>query len=776
MTLTSRDLVATAGLLHDLGKFRQRCGVPGSHAEVGATLVDELAGLFPHDWLDDLRDAVANHHRPPRKEIEKLIKLADWFASGERETGEGIARREPGEAALVPITSRVELLQDRPGGEWGYRLRHLSLDEETIFPAPNVRLGPEAYLRQWEAFIADLRRGPRIQARHQLGTLVAMLRKYACFIPSATPWEEDEEFRTLPDISLYDHLKVTAAIAAVLTGVSPDEVDALLRHDKQDWARPVCVAVRADLSGIQAFIYRITEGGAKGKGTAKRLRGRSLYVTLLAEALGQSLLRALDLPPMNLLYCGGGRLDVLAPLGAETVITNWTKAVEHYLVREFGGTLGVQIAFRSVSPQDFEAYASVYEDLDARLIRAKQRKFASLLASGFPEVQAVHHVCPTCDLTPVSEPTVCQPCQDHHKIGGDLPRATHLVWVPTGQDLPGVEEFFEWPEPIGLRVGLLTNETLSSVLRAIREGRIRAELTRLNETDFLAVPDGDTPSTAAFGFRFLANRAPFDGHGGVLEFSEIAERSQGAAYLGLLKADMDRLGLVFRRGLAKGMSISRLATLSSMIDLFFTGWVGQLGDRTAKRLGHGESPFYTMYAGGDDLFVVGPWDAAIAFAEDLQEDFQRFCCGNPNLTLSAAIECIKPHFPVRRFARLLTDAIDAAKEAGRNRIRLFGTTVPWADGTGGLDKLLELGRLLADGVDDKKIPRTLVHDLLRVYDQYMGPEGRGHLGWTYRVLYTLARRVAREVVEELDLFHRIPAAMPHLRIPASYTILATRRG
>jgi CRISPR-associated protein Csm1 len=776
MTLISRDLVATAGLLHDLGKFRQRCGVSGSHAEVGAALVDELAGLFPYDWLDDLRDAVGNHHRPPRKEVEKLVKLADWFASGERETGEGIARRDPGEAALVPITSRVELLRDRPTGEWGYRLRPLALDEETIFPALGVRLGPEAYRRQWEAFIADVRRVPRIQARHQLGTLVAMLRKYACFVPSATPWEEDEEFRTLPDISLYDHLKVTAAIAAVLTGVLPDEVDALLRRDQHAWTRPVCVAIRADLSGIQGFIYRITEGGAKGKGTAKRLRGRSLYVTLLAEAMAQSLLRTLELPPMNLLYCGGGRLDLLGPLGAEAAIAEWTKEMERYLVREYGGTLGVQVALRAVCPQNFETYVSVYEDLDAALMRAKQRKFASLLAAGFPEVQAVHHVCPTCDLTPVSEPSVCQPCQDHLAIGGNLPRATHLVWGAAGQNVPGVEGFFEWPEPIALRVGLVTNETLPSALSAIRGGGVTAELIRLNETDFLAAPDGETPSAAAFGFRFLANRAPFDKYGAVLEFSEIAERSQGAAYLGLLKADVDRLGLVFRRGLAKGMSISRLATLSSMIDLFFTGWVGQLGDRTAKRLGHPENPFYTMYAGGDDLLVIGPWDAAIAFAEDLQEHFQRFCCGNPNLTVSAAIECIKPHFPVRRFAGLLTDAIDAAKGAGRNRIRLFGTTVPWADGTGGFDKLLELGRLLANGVDEKKIPRTLIHDLLRLHDQYMGPEGRGHLGWTYRVLYTLARRVAREVVEEMDLFHRIPAAMPYLRIPASYAILATRRG
>jgi hypothetical protein len=40
------------------------------------------------------------------------------------------------------------------------------------------------------------------------------LGKYASFIPSATPWEADEEYRTLPDISLYDHLKVVGPTMA----------------------------------------------------------------------------------------------------------------------------------------------------------------------------------------------------------------------------------------------------------------------------------------------------------------------------------------------------------------------------------------------------------------------------------------------------------------------------------------------------------------------------------------------------------------------------------
>ncbi len=297
MRLSSRDLLAVGGLLHDVGKFPQRRGERGAHAEIGASLIDELGDLFPYDWLDDLRDGVGNHHRPPRKEIEKIVKLADWLASGERREVAGIARQDPAEAALVPITARVALLHDPPEGTWGYRLRPLALDAEVIFPVRDHQLSPEDYEQQWNRFRAEVGRLPKLQDRQQIGSLAALLRKYVCFVPSATPWEEDEEFRTLPDISLYDHLKVTSGLCAALTGLSPDHLDALLRREDAVQDRSVCLAIRADLSGIQPFIYRITEGGAEGKGTAKRLRGRSLYITLLAEAMALSLLERLDMPP-----------------------------------------------------------------------------------------------------------------------------------------------------------------------------------------------------------------------------------------------------------------------------------------------------------------------------------------------------------------------------------------------------------------------------------------------------------------------------------------------
>lgn len=774
MSLTFRDRVAVAGFVHDLGKFRQRCGISGSHAEIGAALVDEFAQLFPYDWLDDLRDVAGNHHRPPRKDIEKLVKLADWLASGERVTAEGLLRLEPSEAALVPVTSRVELFRDRPHEDWGYALHTLGLEDGAVFPMAGTRLGPAMYQEHWAKFADEARRVPPIQTRRQIGTLMALLRKYVSCIPSATPWEADEEHRTLPDVSLYDHMKVTGAIAATLTAVLPDDLDALLQRKKETWDRPVCLAVRGDLSGIQDFVYRITESGAEGKGTAKRLRGRSLFLTLLNEAIAYALLRELELPECNVLYCGGGRLDVLVPLGTEATIEAFSLRLERWLLAEFGGTLGFQIVSRPVTGSDFEKYDRVFEDLDEALADSKRRKFARLLGSAEAAFVPVYHLCQCCKLTPLDEPGTCGLCEAHLMAGRDVTSAEYLVWVDTDNSLRDPTPTFRWPDPVRESVYLLTRSELRGALQAAARAGAPTSVLRLNDNRFIEAGDATEAQRVALGFRFLANAVPHDDHGQVLEFGELAAQARGAPYLGIVKADMDRLGLVFRRGLGSA-SISRLSALSGQLDLFFCGWLNRVCEYVSReRDATGRNVFYTMYAGGDDAFVLGPWDAAIQFASALESDFRRFACHNQNLTISAGLVFVKPHFPVARFAELASQELEGAKH-DRNRVRLFGETLTWQDADVGMARLLRFAEDLVAAIEDHKVPRTLVHDLMRLHKQHFQGDGSQDLGWVYKAVYTIARRVPPNVVQELDLFRSVAEAMPRLRVPASYVVLATRR-
>ena len=103
-------------------------------------------------------------------------------------------------------------------------------------------------------------------------TIVALLHKYTSRIPSATPWEKGGK-RTVPDISLYDHLRTTAAIAACIgRELSETEVDEELKLliTKKESDRNICALIKGDISGIQNFLYHILSDGA-----SNQLRGRS---------------------------------------------------------------------------------------------------------------------------------------------------------------------------------------------------------------------------------------------------------------------------------------------------------------------------------------------------------------------------------------------------------------------------------------------------------------------------------------------------------------------
>ncbi|GAH51884.1 unnamed protein product, partial [marine sediment metagenome] len=146
----------------------------------------------------------------------------------------------------------------------------------------------------------------------------------------------------------------------------------------------------------------------------------------------------------------------------------------------------------------------------------------------------------------------------------------------------------------------------------------------------------------------------------------------GSSMLGILKADVDHLGFIFSLGLEKKMSISRYLTLSRMMDFFFSGYIYQTLSKKYQNI-------YTVYSGGDDLFLISDWETMIQFAKEMYSDFREFTCKNIDITLSSGITAIKPKFPIRRGADIVSELLEDSKNHGRDRITLFNTIVKWQD-------------------------------------------------------------------------------------------------
>ncbi len=661
-------MAALAGLLHDVGKFAQRANVlpqnkdlnesdygkHGYHALLSSDFVKDYMPVYLQKGLN----YVLYHHRSDLDEPSiRRLRLANQYAAGEPWEGSG-ERADPKDVRLIPILSNIELLQPPPTDQ-NHRLAALDVQtEHSTYPTNSMKGN---YAELWNQMTDELMQWKQLMGKEwetQSGedyftTLLAIFQKYLWCIPSATPWQEkekDEPYRAWPDVSLYDHNRLTSAIAACLA------YDETLPEERGD--QPVALLARGDVSGIQGFIYRLSRPEAETEHVAKRLRGRSFYLQLLTEVVVDWILREIGLPSSCTIFVGGGQFDLLLPLSASKKLLELNENLAAWLFKKFQGEISFLIAVQGAKPDDFIDTREISMKLDEQLEISKRRKWLNNLndENFFNPIGDQWHVCNVCRLTIMPNPGICPQCVQHENIGKHLPHARYLAYCYDTLPALDSEQIIQFEDaPFGTQVAILDDD---QDLQKVRAAGGHVIVYSVNRTDNFIVPG------IASSFRFLANAAPkakkdfkIPGEqpihkGEVLHFEAIAELSKGANRIGILKADVDRLGLVMSEGLNEenshksGMAtlrptLSRVAALSRMLDLFFAGHLNRICDEVFRdwvknsqheRIDDTDGLFYVMYSGGDDLFIVGPWDQVLVLALKLRNEFSAFTGQNPNLT------------------------------------------------------------------------------------------------------------------------------------------------
>ncbi len=818
-------LVILAALLHDIGKISQRTGGKYylKHLEFSGNFISSLKEFFGEELCKTLAELIGRYHLAPTSRNEMILHLADLAAAGrETERGKGL---KSDEAALVTITSRIKL-QREPDQEKYHQLGSLNVESRNMFfPVNESKVKKNAYEIIWNSFVDKIKLLRKYQPT-DFSTLYFLVREFGTFVPSATPWEKDERNRTIPDISLFDHSKITCAISACLYKLSKKEltndelqdlVVILRQYQKPNFdevlenseitKKSLFLLLRGDVAGIQKFIYRIVKPKAETKGTGKRLRGRSFYLTLLTEVVTDWIIRSLNLPITNILFCGGGRFDILVPSNKLENIERLEMELNQWLFKEFEGELSIQIAKIKVAPKDFYQFNEVYRKAEEELLRTKQHKFRDLMkdVNFFKSSEHVEDICSGCQISPVKKKwDLCNQCKKQKNIGENLPspRTNFMIFIYNGTARSIAKERVIPFEKFGVNICLVEKkQDVSEILEnqtsqeEIAVYRLNPKLKENEGLDFLLKRKGG--KVASFGFKFLGNAAPValkECHilslpkesikkGEILDFEEIAELSQGAKYLGVLKMDVDRLGLIFALGISSP-SVSRIATLSSNLDLFFSAWLNQICEEVTqeweknlpqKDKGRGllqKSLFYIVYSGGDDLLIIGPWDQTIELAGKIYKDFRRYTSLNPNITLSGGILFVKPHFPIQRFAQLVGEELEKSKQ-GRDRITLFDETTEWKEETQSFNELLNFAKWLYCRVEKGKLPTGFVYYLRRLKESHFSEKGKNQM-WVPKFFYSLGRRVKDKEVR-VELQSKIPGMMNKIKIPVSYVSLMVRK-
>lgn len=730
-------LAALAGLLHDVGKFSQRAGVepdaasqafgPEDHGRHGAHAkwsISFIHAAVPERWRAGLAP-VLYHHRPQDR-LSKVVALADRLSAAERE-GSG----ESQDRQLMPIFCRLGAEGERPPPS-AWPLAPLRLEDEVVFPGPP--LGPkaeeQAYRALWEAFEAAARDLPDGDLPAYVEGLLYLLQRYTWCVPGAF-------YRSVPDVSLYDHSRTTAALAACLLDLDGPTLDDLLAGRRQE--QPLTLLVGGDLSGVQDFIYTITARGA-----AKGLRGRSFYLQLLTEAVARFLLRGLGLPVTNLVYAGGGHFFLLAPLEAGPKLAELQAEVSRKLLEHHGGDLYLALGWVQVAARDFdrEGFGQQWQAVVRAMNSAKRQRFvelhdAALLETGVfgplgagggeeGECQVCHYDGPVEieNEGTDEERRLCALCRSLEDLGADLRDAACLL-LGEVEPQPAPRAGYEAAlRTFGLALGLvaddghprlrLPGDTRRATLLAMRDLPDLAGLARR------AARDSGCPVSA--GTRYTANVTPRKPDGEIATTDWLQEQARGVKRLGVLRMDMDDLGDLFHRGL-QDATLSRVAALSSALALFFEGWVGELSRRVAGD--GGLERIYTIYSGGDDLFIVGAWDALPGLAAAVRRDLGRFAAGNPAARLSGGLTLHAGKYPLYQAAAEAESALEKAKDLERpdgrtkDAFHFLDLTIPWEEFSAVEQEAESLVRLVgAKEGGGLEVSRGLLQVLLRLHAQW----------------------------------------------------------
>ncbi|MGB9619598.1 MAG: type III-A CRISPR-associated protein Cas10/Csm1, partial [Armatimonadota bacterium] len=243
------------------------------------------------------------------------------------------------------------------------------------------------------------------------------------------------------------------------------------------------------------------------------------------------------------------------------------------------------------------------------------------------------------------------------------------------------------------------------------------------------------------------------GVGDIKSFTALAMASSGDDLLGVLRADVDHLGLVFSLGMRGRASLSRIATLSTLLNVFFSSeLVGLIRQEFPQT--------YVAYSGGDDLLLIGPWDQTILLSKRIAEEFNRFAAGNPNLTLSAGVGTFRPRLPIATTSVHTGEILERSKSAGRNRLTLFGTTLTWDE----FDGLRQWAEMLSESLRRKEggISRAFLYRLFKYHQQatrYFETGDPHYLLYRPHLAYDIARNYTGEDGSSKLADHRLHAAL-----------------
>lgn len=528
------EAIALGALLHDIGKFMERADVrfPESwdkkkfdevyrkcctkedgdykHCHTKWTYLffelykdkendndvfPELEEEFNDPKRNNIESFASYHHKPKSSIFQKIIKHADGASAGwDRQIFMGGGKKIKNIQMKTYLSSLFNEINKRKEDREELKKHNLFYeliktaelnDYDKIFPNPKERVNKEnideeknidkkvvgGYQKLWGEFketFENIFKGKNSKIFKNnfdlfYSTLESLLEDYMSFMPSSGPDD-------IPDSTLFDHSKTTAAIAACLYKYNEEDkyVAEKNKNNSKIERKERYILLGGDLGGIQDYIFQLSPSNSKG--ISKVLRARSLYLSLLMKTITYFICDFLNLPKACILLNFGDKFTILCPntdgikeklniiqknldkwfldnfQGELTFILNWDTRLCHTdfigkrKEENFDSDFKLETFYKKIDEFHHNIESSKMQRLRSSLLNkdGKWEKDNFVISEDYKKI--AEKKAKPCEICGSGVGTlgnddyerdkyICDKCRDYKRIGKLIPKAKYLVYA-----------------------------------------------------------------------------------------------------------------------------------------------------------------------------------------------------------------------------------------------------------------------------------------------------------------------------------------------------------
>jgi len=451
--------------------------------------------------------------------------------------------------------------------------------------------------------------------------------------------------------------------------------------------------ISGDFWGIQKFIF----DGVTTSKASKILRSRSAMVQLITYAVVDRIKQ--EFKGSEALLFGAGKFMILAKNENHHKIKNIQKELDSYFLKNFFGQNGFILSTQTTTRDKIESQKeSMEEDLNALGAKNEENKLNKfdllnvedddILIDPFKNSTIDdNNSCKFCNkriatkkIHKNEDEKACSICFNQIELGKELVKNNYISIFTSSNKLSKDIEIIQ------------LNNIYYYAKFSKNFNNLNGDIFDITiiDSEYFDYPKWSLKSDIATDKEEIKS------------FNEYIEKDGKVISSGLmaLKADIDKLGDTFRELYREDFRLFN--RLSREVEFFFSNYITHL---ISKR-----DNIYTVFAGGDDLFLIGEYKEIIELAKEIREEFLTFSLGKT--TISMGVVMFKPTTPIN-FVSEMADRAERRAKIERDSIDIFGVSMRFKEFNDIEDDFNKIVEFLEKERDDKT---TFYYKLIELCD------------------------------------------------------------